>query len=118
MSHKSPAYGSTIDGPKSIAAFKKLRCARQYTKGYEPPTNEEVKQLAKLMNWTGGDVATLTGVENKEGRSRTVRRWMADPSTTNYRAIPYSAWRLLLIYAGVVSMEKDVESSNLGNVAE
>lgn len=59
---------------------------------YEPPTSNQVRILLKQLNLTGAEAADIVGVH-----SRTVRKWTADESTANHRAIPYAAWRLLLI---------------------
>ena len=58
---------------------------------YQTPTFEALRVVMKSQGWTGAKVAALVGVD-----SRTVRRW-----TGNERPIPYSAWRLLLIYGGL-----------------
>ena len=60
-----------------------------YHPNYQFPTFEELRVVMKSQGWTGAKVAALVGVD-----SRTVRRW-----TGNERPVPYSAWRLLLIYA-------------------
>ena len=60
-----------------------------YHSNYQQPTFEELRVVMKSQGWTGAKVAALVGVD-----SRTVRRW-----TGNERPVPYSAWRLLLIYA-------------------
>ena len=62
-----------------------------YHPDYQPPTFEALRVVMKSQGWTGAKVAALVGVD-----SRTVRRW-----TGNERPVPYSAWRLLLIYAGL-----------------
>lgn len=59
------------------------------------PTAEEVRSALKLANLTGSQAGTLLGVDG-----RTVRKW-----TGGEREIPYSAWRLLLIYLRAVEPE-------------
>ena len=58
---------------------------------YQPPSADELRAVMKAQGWTGAKTAALVGVD-----SRTVRRW-----TGNERPVPYSAWRLLIIYAGL-----------------
>jgi hypothetical protein len=66
---------------------------------YRPPTSNEVRILLRSKGWTGSHAARLVGVD-----SRAVRRWTADESAKTYHQIPYSAWRLLLLEAGLVSV--------------
>ncbi len=64
------------------------------------PTPEEVKELMRKTNLTGGEIAELLGLapqSNKSGRgSRTVRRWTAGDVV-----IPYAPWALLAYVAGL-----------------
>ncbi len=69
-----------------------------YHPDYQPPSTQELLSLMKDCAWTGAKVGALVGVD-----SRTVRRW-----TEGERPIPYSAWRLLLLYAAV-GMSKSVK---------
>ncbi len=57
---------------------------------YEPPTPEEVREAIRRAGYTGAQVGALLGVTG-----RTVRKWVGGE-----RAIPYSAWRLLLVETG------------------
>lgn len=84
-----------------MAAFLPMTDIKQqslkpfYHPDYQAPTTEELRGLMKDCGWTGAKVGALVGVD-----SRTVRRW-----TGGERPIPYSAWRLLLLHAGVVELD-------------
>ncbi len=64
---------------------------------YQAPTWQDVRTLVKMIGLTGEQVASLLGVA-----ARTVRKWQSPPDSSNHTAIPYSAWRLMLIEAGVI----------------
>ena len=56
------------------------------------PSTDEIRYLLRSQKWTGADAAAIVGVD-----SRTIRRW-----TGGERGMPYAAWRLLLIEAGLI----------------
>lgn len=86
-----------------ISEFSKLPCCLQFTDDeYRRPSIIEIKQLIRIMGLTGSQVAALVGVNS----SRTVRKW-----TGGEREIPYSAWRLLLIYAGIAIPTEDMKTT-------
>ena len=102
MSESHAGYSDTL--PQTLDAFKNRNCARRYTDpAYRPPEPDEVNQLIILCGWSQNDAAKLVGVkwDPKKGSS-TIRKWKSDKAKKDHREIPYSAWRLLLIYAGVV----------------
>lgn len=78
---------------------------------YEPPTPDQVSYLVKACGWSQREVALIAGVghDPKKG-STTVRKWRAPADKPEHRQIPYAAWRLLLIYAGVVVAGSALES--------
>ncbi len=93
----------------ALDAFKNRACTRLFTEDYKQPEPDEVKALIKLSGWSQTKVAKLAGVtyDMKKGSS-TVRKWQAKKSDKkNHRDIPYSTWRLLLIYSGVVDINDD-----------
>jgi len=110
MSEQRGAYNVGASAPAALVAFKSRRCALLYAHpDYEPPTPDEVDALIKLAGWSQNDTAKLVGVTyNPKKGSSTIRKWRAPKSSTDCRAIPYSAWRLLLLYAGVVSIDDDL----------
>lgn len=101
----SPIYNAGFPFPLSLDAFKRRDCARRFDdEAYRPPTATEVRALIKLAGWSQTDVAKLVGVTYDPAKgSQTVRRWQTDEANQQHRAIPYAAWRLLLMYAGVVN---------------
>lgn len=68
---------------------------------YREPSWLDVRALIQQMGLTGSQVADLVGVG-----SRSVRKWTSPPETANHAPIPYAAWRLLLIAAGLVPPPK------------
>lgn len=62
---------------------------------YQPPTPEDLRLLVQRSGKTGDQIAAMVGVAG-----RTVRKWQSPINTSNHTAIPYSAWRLLLIETG------------------
>lgn len=58
---------------------------------YRPPTAAEVREVIRVLGLTGSQAGVLLGVT-----SRAIRKWIGDESD-----VPYSAWRLLLVEAGL-----------------
>lgn len=103
MSESPASYGSDAL-PQTLDAFSNKDCSRLFVdECYVTPTPDEIDQLIKLAGWSQNDAAKLVGVkwDVKKGSS-TIRKWKSDKSKKDNRPIPYSAWRLMLIYAGVV----------------
>lgn len=78
-----------------------------FGQGYEPPTPDEVRALLVIAGHvagkdklTGSEAAQLVGVN-----PRNVRKWTAPCDSSNHVQIPYAAWRLLLLHAGIVDLE-------------
>jgi len=111
MSDNNASYNAgTL--PQTLNAFKNRNCARLYTDdNYTAPTPEEVNQLIILSGWSQNDAAKLVGVkwDTKKGSS-TIRKWKSEKAKKDHREIPYSAWRLLLIYAGVVNLDNHLNN--------
>lgn len=67
---------------------------------YEPPGPQQVDALIKSMGWSQSDVARLVGVSYSAAKgSTTVRKWRTPQDQKEHRAIPYAAWRLMLMEA-------------------
>jgi len=97
--------------PKSIEAFYNRRCALPFNHpDYQKPSPEEVDALIKIMGWSQRQVANLVGIACNDRGSSTVRKWKTKADLDDYRPIPYSAWRLLLIYAGVVTADSGLDA--------
>lgn len=110
MSEQSPLYDVGNVLPETLEAFRNRACALPYSNpSYTPPSYLEVKRLLELAGWSQNDTAKLVGVSwnPKKGYS-TVRKWKAPSEKSDSRDIPYSAWRLLLLYANVVTLEDDL----------
>lgn len=70
---------------------------------YQPPTPNEFRSVTQQLNLSGAMVGRLLGVT-----SRAVRKWIGDESP-----VPYSAWRLLLIVAGLALEDPDTPELEL-----
>ncbi|MEE8058586.1 MAG: hypothetical protein V3T17_12225 [Pseudomonadales bacterium] len=105
MSQNSPAYNAGGATPATFAALKNKACALPYSSDkYEPPTPDEIDALIKLAGWSQNDAAKIVGVTyNPKKGSSTIRKWRAK-NPKEYREIPYAAWRLMLLHAGVVNV--------------
>lgn len=66
---------------------------------YRPPTPTEIKAVLDFTDWKQVKAAQLVGVGYERGGSQTIRRWRKGE-----REIPYSAWRLILILSGIISL--------------
>lgn len=91
---------------ESLDEFKQQPFCLIFTNdAYVHPEPEDVAALIKLAEWSQNDAAKIVGVKNdpKKGSS-TIRKWKSDKAKNDYREIPYSAWRLMLLHAGVVSL--------------
>lgn len=97
--------------PNSLDAFKNRACSLPFGKdGYAPPSPQEVDRLIKLAGWSQSRVARLVGVTyNPKKGSSTIRKWRTAVENHDYRQIPYAAWRLMLLYAGVVSADDGLQ---------
>lgn len=68
---------------------------------YRPPNGDEIREATRIAGLPASQAAQLLGVTT----ARTIRKWIGGE-----RDIPYSAWRLLLIYAGLVSAPSKEDS--------
>ena len=102
-----PIYDVGGSLPVSLEAFRNRPCALPFGHpAYVPPSPQEVDCLVKLTGWSQSVAAALVGVSfNPKKGSSTIRKWRARQDSDDARAIPYSAWRLMLLYARVVSID-------------
>ena len=71
---------------------------------YVSPTQEDIKALKAMTGWNNNDIARMVGLHYSTAKgSTTVRKWLTY-SEKEYRQIPYAAWRLLLLYARLVTI--------------
>ena len=71
-------------------------------RAYRAPTPSDVRAVIDRLGLTADQVAALVGM--KDGRA--VRRWLASEDSKTHAQIDYAAWRLLLIEAGLVTLQK------------
>ena len=114
MSEQVAIYQTGNPEIKDLGAFKNRACVKQYfEEGYQAPEPEEVKALFTLSGINKKDWAALLGVTYNEKRgSTTLRKWAMRKEASDYRQVPYSTWRLMLIYSGVVDAKNDVLELN------
>ncbi len=87
----------------SVGFFKKPCCKLFGDPKYLPPTVDEFKHLVQAMGWSQKQVALLVGVSVS-----TVKKWSLSEDSKGHRSIPYSAWSLLLVFAGRKYPESDL----------
>jgi hypothetical protein len=69
---------------------------------FQAPTPEDVRAVVQILDLTADQVADLVGV--KDGRA--VRRWLAPAASKTHARIDYATWRLILLEAGLVRLQK------------
>jgi hypothetical protein len=80
--------------------YSRACCLLYVDEGYKPPTPEEIRDLQRLNGWSQIDMAKFVGVSfNEKSGSTTIRKWCSPLNSKEHRAIPYSAWRLILSYS-------------------
>ncbi len=108
MSEERPFYGEK-GRVRTLEAFKNLTCTLPFWHpSYTPPDPSEIRALTEYSGWSQSVTAQLVGVryDPKKG-STTIRKWKTDRGKKEHREIPYAAWRLMLLYAGIVELEDD-----------
>jgi hypothetical protein len=68
---------------------------------YRHPGPDDVRAVLALLKPRYGTAAAIAGLTGVTARA--VRRWLAAPPAKSAAHIPYAAWRLLLIEAGLVA---------------
>ena len=96
----------------AIEEFKKRPCVlSKFHPDYIPPTNEEVRDVRKFLGFSQAQLGYFSGmVFNKKG-CKAVVRWEADSSKKNSNSIDYAVWRLMLLAAGIKTIEDFISES-------
>jgi len=105
MSEEKASYdGQGI--PLTVEAFKNRRCGLGIEhQDFVLPTPQEIKSLRNLLRFTQIDLAKLTGVKwTREKGSSAVRKWETTEGK-EMRSISPSAWQLMLLKAGLITIE-------------
>jgi hypothetical protein len=101
-------YGP-VGTAQTLDAFRNRPCSLPFwDPGYKPPEPEEVDALIKAAGWSQRIAAAVAGVDFSEKGSTTIRKWRTARAKSEHRQIPYSAWRLMLLHAGVVTVEDGI----------
>lgn len=110
MNEERTTYDTGGSLPMTIEAFRNRPCSLLFSDPkYTQPEPQEVAQLIRLAGWSQNQVANLVGVNSDPKRgSSTIRKWKSHKAKDDHRPIPYSAWRLMLLHAGVVSLDLKV----------
>lgn len=66
-------------------------CLKPVLKGWSHPSGMEIKAALSMAGWSGEEMARRLSVDG-----RTVRRWTGDD-----KQIPYAAWCVLCLEAGL-----------------
>lgn len=103
MTERTQLYND--DAPLvTLSAFKGLPSSLKFITGeYIPPTPTQIKALRHIMGWSQTDVAKLVGVSFNHKGSTAVRKWETATDKKEHNKISYSAWRGMLLAAGVVT---------------
>lgn len=108
MSENTPTYGNPSRTPEALDAFKNLPCSNHF-ESWQAPEPEQVAALISLSGMNRRQWASLLGVSYSEKHgSSTIRKWCMRKEAKDFREVPFSTWRLMLIYAGVIKPENDV----------
>jgi len=78
---------------------------------FKHPTRGEVSALIKLMNWSHKDLRNLLGVafSERSNSSSTVTSWQQGEKSEASK-IKYDSWRLILLMAGLVTLDEQLAS--------
>lgn len=120
MTEKRARYEVGGAGGVTLQDLARRDCARLFEDpAYRPPTPDEVDALIKLAGWSQNKAAKVAGVKfDPDKGSRTIRTWRSPKGSAGYREIPYAAWRLLLLTAGVVPAPGEEEVRQVADGAQ
>jgi hypothetical protein len=81
----------TADQVRQELALDRPGLFDQYSPDWQPPSVAEFRELLRVAGLSGSQAGLLVGVEQ-----RRIRKWAGGEGE-----VPYAAWRLLSIYAGL-----------------
>ncbi len=111
MSEISPGYGSAT--AVTVEAFRNRPCSLPKTHcNYLPPSPEEVKSLRNLLGFPQARLGDFLGKSYNLKGCKAVRRWETSSESKEHNPIDYCAWQLMLLAAGVISIDERSESSS------
>lgn len=100
-----------LDDISTFVQIKALPSALPYCHpDYRAPTPKEVDAVIRWAGLSQRQAALVLGVRQTEKGSPTIRRWKSNEDSDQHREIPYAAWRLLLEYVGVVTVDEAREA--------
>jgi len=105
MSESRAVYNVGNTDLTTKSAFRRLDCVKPYGHPkYRAPTHFEIAALMSYSGLVPEHLAQALGMvwDSKNGNA-TFRRWKTDGKSQ--LPIPYTPWRLLLIYSGIVQPE-------------
>ncbi len=106
MSETRPVYNKHIIS-QTIYSFSLRPCSLGIEEAdFESPTTLEVKALRNILGFSQVDLAKYTGVSWNNKGSTTVQKWESSTQPSEKSCIALSAWQLMLIKAGLVSVNK------------
>lgn len=110
MTEKRASYSSSNAPIQTIEALKNRPCSLHWTDpNYVPPTPEDITALQNIMGWKAREMGAITGSTFTEKGCNTVRRWKLPEGHRDHQKIHWSSWRMLLMVAGVVSVDDERE---------
>ncbi len=112
MSQISPVYYSGGCTAVTVAAFKNRPCSLHKSHpNFVLPTNEEVKALRLILGFSQARLGEFLGKTYNLKGCRAVSRWETDSTKSAHNPMSYSGWQLMLLAAGVITVDERIEAS-------
>ncbi len=110
MSQTRPSYCGSV--AITIEAFRNRPCTLVKTDPeYIPPTPEEVRSLRNLLGFPQARLGHFLGKSINLKGCKAVRRWETNVENKEYNPIDYYAWQMMLLAAGVITIQSRVDTS-------
>lgn len=105
---ESPAPYAVDAIPATAIAWQNSPYARdKHDPSFVQPPPEIVRAFRRWAGWSQIDAAKIVGVSfNPEKGSTTIRKWETAEGKKEHRPIPFAAWRLMLVYQGVINVKQ------------